>query len=261
MKLTPDNLELAAKAAYERNFRNGAWDIQPTQCEKNDWRDAVEAALASIPEPGPLTDESLKTYARARADECYLDMIAQARTDACCGWEHKAQCGEFGPREFEAHKKAAEHYGKHLAYADIAVVLSRHPAPAPEPDSAFGTMVDEARIPQPTPQQDDAVVVEEVWRLVYGNQRRVPLHPDHIANVTRAIEFIRRGMVPRTEGTYTLDEVEKAMRNVNQTGWVVDENDRVKRVLARLTAALKPTKQERHEKPVNWPRNWRKQND
>jgi hypothetical protein len=121
--------------------------------------ETLERVLSAVPEQG-LTDESLKTYARARADECYLDMIAQARTDACCGWEYKAQCGEFGPREFEAHKKAAEHYGKHLAYADIAVVLSRHPSAAPEPDSAFGTMVDEARIPQPAP-QDDAAVVEE----------------------------------------------------------------------------------------------------
>ena len=194
-------------------------------------RRSIERVLGSIPEQG-LTDKDLAT----------LEAIKN-RADR----EYPASIGNQGAWLW--------------VMSAVSGVLSRHPTPAPEPDSAFGTMVDEARIPQPTPQQDDAVVVEEVWRLVYGNQRRVPLHPDHIANVTRAIEFIRRGMVPRTEGTYTLDEVEKAMRNVNQTGWVVDENDRVKRVLARLTAALKPTKQERHEKPVNWPRNWRKQND
>jgi hypothetical protein len=34
-------------------------------------------------------------------------------------------------------------------------------SPAPEPDSAFGTMVDKARIPQPAPQQDDAAVRKE----------------------------------------------------------------------------------------------------
>src|ERR1035437_8482176 len=101
MELTPDNLELASKAAYERNFRNGAWDIQPTQCEKNDWRDAVEAAEATIPEHRALTPElsMVREYQSAAPQlcHCYVDgpphthgPLPESAVDKCgvCGGDH-----------------------------------------------------------------------------------------------------------------------------------------------------------------------------
>ena len=39
---------------------------------------------------------------------------------------------------------------------EIVSAIPERPAPAPEHHSALGAMVDEARIPQPAPQQDDA---------------------------------------------------------------------------------------------------------
>ena len=173
-------------------------------------RRSIERVLGSIPEQG-LTDKDLAT----------LEAIKN-RADR----EYPASIGNQGAWLW--------------VMSAVSGILSSHPAPAPEPDSAFGTMVDEARIPQPTPQQDDAVVVEEVWRLVYGNQRRVPLHPDHIANVTRAIEFIRRGMVPRTEGTFTLEQVEEVIREMHREP-IIREGEQV---ITELRARLAPQSDE-----------------
>ena len=120
--------------------------------------------------------------------------------------------------------------------------------------------------PEPVPQQDDAAVRREAveyWKTLHLNSALIP-----IGEINGILAIARRDMVPASElesakidwgvlaaenvslqnklaERYTLGEVEKAMRNVNQTGWVVDENDRVKRVLARLTHAPEPTKQER----------------
>ena len=60
----------------------------------------------------------------------------------------------------------------------LSEVLSRYPSTVPEPDSALGAMVDEARIPQPAPHQDDAAVevyvrsttnTDEIWEVYAGD--------------------------------------------------------------------------------------------
>ena len=90
-------------------------------------RRSIERVLGSIPEQG-LTDKDLAT----------LEAIKN-RADR----EYPASIGNQGAWLW--------------VMSAVSGILSSHPAPAPEPVSTSGTMVDEARIPQPAPQQ------ERVW--------------------------------------------------------------------------------------------------
>ena len=107
--------------------------------------------------------------------------------------------------------------------------FSRRPAPAPEP----------------APQQDDADVVKEMIRTYMEG------YPDG-RHWEAVLAVARRGMVPRTEGTFTLEQVEKAIitegdgRIVNDGRTATDEWWRgfARWTCARLTAAPEPTNQE-----------------
>ena len=109
--------------------------------------------------------------------------------------------------------------------------LARRPAPAPEPH------------------QDDAAVVEEMllvrMRDACWSQDDTPF--DWMESMTHILALLRsEGWVPRTEGTYTLEEVVKAVRvYCVLQGWsLCVVNALIDDLRARLTAAPKPTKQD-----------------
>ena len=119
--------------------------------------------------------------------------------------------------------------------------FSRRPAPAPEP----------------APQQDDAAVVEDKADLSDVLDRLEPSRMGASIESVKAALFVAyhrggRGMVPRTEGTFTLEQVEKAIitegdgRIVNDGRTATDEWWRgfARWTCARLTAAPEPTNQE-----------------
>ena len=127
-------------------------------------------------------------------------------------------------------------------------MLQRHFSPCPAP------------APEPAPQQDDADVKEAKAQLVscmmdaYFEASREPYSypPNKVKGMTAALAVARRGMVPRTEGTFTLEQVEKAIitegdgRIVNDGRTATDEWWRgfARWTCARLTAAPEPTNQE-----------------
>jgi hypothetical protein len=141
-----------------------------------------------------------------------------------------------------------------------ATLCQRHererPTPAPEPDSAFGTMVDEARIPQPAPQQDDAAVVGLMQsEYMKGAESHGICDKGSCCSVgmTRALAVARRGMVPRTQGRWPQDRVWIRQDNKHTDSWFVlldglrasvqsmTERD-AKRYAAGLRLALEETK-------------------
>jgi hypothetical protein len=66
---------------------------------------------------GGCSLDSLVSRFGALRDNAYLEYIGACRRDECLGWEAKAEHREFGLKELEAHKTAAEWLGKHRAYA------------------------------------------------------------------------------------------------------------------------------------------------
>ena len=68
----------------------------------------------SVPE-NPLK-KSLITRLQALSENSYSEYIDCCRQDSCLGWEGKIAHGTFRAQELEAHKKAAEAFGRHLAY-------------------------------------------------------------------------------------------------------------------------------------------------
>jgi len=53
---------------------------------------------------------------REKCDDEYLKYVAQLKQKECLGWEAKMRAGEFGGMELNAHCKANEHLGRHLAW-------------------------------------------------------------------------------------------------------------------------------------------------
>ena len=83
-------------------------------------------ARHSLPSPGEGVGEEVMKEMQNKADAVYLVFIDQCRESECLGWEAKVKAGEFGKKELDAHNRAGELYGKHLAYSDAANILSRH---------------------------------------------------------------------------------------------------------------------------------------
>jgi hypothetical protein len=102
-----------------------------------------------------------------------------------------------------------------------------------------------APAPAPAPQQDDVAVVKRMLCAFYPATEHI-FSLAQYERMTDALAVARRGMVPRTEGTYTLEEVVKAVRvYCVLQGWsLCVVNALIDDLRARLTAAPKPTKQD-----------------
>jgi hypothetical protein len=62
--------------------------------------------------------ERLAARLDARAENAYLEYIAQSKRDECLGWEIKVERGTFGNAELAEHTKRGELLGRHRALTE-----------------------------------------------------------------------------------------------------------------------------------------------
>lgn len=69
------------------------------------------------------TLETVIDRLQLRADNAYVDYIAQSRRDECVGWEIKVERGDFGARELDAHTRRGELLGRHRTLNEAIKLL------------------------------------------------------------------------------------------------------------------------------------------
>lgn len=72
---------------------------------------------------GMMGVEDLLNSFRSKAENAYIEMIANARKDGALGWEIKVERGEFGRPELDAHCKVAELLGRYRAFVEACKCL------------------------------------------------------------------------------------------------------------------------------------------
>jgi hypothetical protein len=230
---------------------------------------AIDKFLATIPEIGALTDLAIEAR-----DHLYDKQDMQRVRDMAKDVLASRPTPEPVPSERTFTLKQLRDAGRDTGCSDaveeVIAVLNPPPTPAPDPQCT-GPFSDDRTCPvhsrykqsspvlgpamptvtkleYPEAPQDDALANEEVIQAlqIHASKSATWNHSDHFMKGLRAvIEFARRGWIPRTESTFTAEEVEKAVHlSMIAFGVVVGDNLAFtieKDIYTRLTA---PTKQQ-----------------
>ncbi len=65
---------------------------------------------------------------KSRSDNAYCDFIAQMRRDECLGLEEKVRTGKFEHEELKAHCAGHNLLGRHQAFTEALVLISKYEA-------------------------------------------------------------------------------------------------------------------------------------
>jgi hypothetical protein len=65
---------------------------------------------------------------KSRSDNAYCDFIAQMKRDECLGPEEKIRIGKFGNEELRAHCAGHNLLGRHQAFTEALVLISKYEA-------------------------------------------------------------------------------------------------------------------------------------
>jgi hypothetical protein len=236
---------------------------------------------AAIPETGALTDEQLSQlyFVHTQMDKGYRSLPSGEKLDYHCAFTYLTTMLDTLSRRHASPPEPAAPEGcsiiRNEVLADLYIKLSGKSthssdcatsvAPAETPGPCDCNTPTVTKLEYPEAPQDDAAVVEEMCREDYRVGRRVTFRAlsakeqaASITGMTAALTVARRGWIPRTEGTYTAAEVEKAIRYdpaVCSVFKLPRINAMVDRIRASLSALPKQqTKQERGQYLLaEWP--------